>query len=82
MAALAAATATLALAVPASGASAATPVARTAGPYGAHGLAIPGSLPCRFLIRDIQFSLAAGNIPLASVFSNVFVYSGCGGAAI
>jgi hypothetical protein len=82
MAALAAATAALALAVPASGASAAPPVARTAGPFGAHGPAIPGSLPCQSLIRQVRFSLATGNTPLANVFSNVFIYSGCGGAAI
>jgi hypothetical protein len=82
MAALAAATAALALAVPASGASAATPVPRTAGPLGAHSFLTPGSLTCRLLINRVAFYAAVGNVPLESLYSNVFVYSGCGGAAI
>ena len=43
---------------------------------------MPGSLPCQFLIGQIRFALLFGNTPLASVYSNAFVYSGCGGAAI
>jgi hypothetical protein len=42
----------------------------------------PGSLGCRALVGNIQFALLTGNVPWASVLSNAFVYSGCGGAAI
>lgn len=81
MAALAAATAAVAIAIPASGASAATPVARNA-PFGAHGLYEPGSPSCQLLVRRVRFFSATGVMPAANLFSNVFVYSGCGGAAI
>ena len=83
MAALAAVTATLAVAAPAATASAktTTPVAHNANLVGV-GRLVPGSPPCQFLIGQIRFALAFGNTPLASFWSNVFVYSGCGGAAI
>ena len=81
LAALAAATATLAVALPASNASAATPVARPASP-GAYGLFAPGSFSCQALIRQVRFAVATGNNPLANLYSNAFIYSGCGGAAI
>jgi hypothetical protein len=82
---LAAVTAALALAVPAAGASAAT----TAPAVHHHiafipvgGLLPSGSLPCLILVHQIQFALLTGNPLLANVLSNVFLYSGCGGAAI
>jgi hypothetical protein len=83
LAALAAVTAALALAVSAGSASAATtaPAARTASIGVSAGLA-PGSLPCVILVRQIQFALLVRNPLWANVLSNVFVYSGCGGAAI
>jgi hypothetical protein len=37
---------------------------------------------CAALVPQIQFAVATGNLVLASAISNVFVYSGCGGAAI
>ena len=37
---------------------------------------------CASLIPQIQFATATGNLAWASVLSNVFVYSHCGGAAI
>ena len=82
MAALAAATAALALAVPASSAGAATPLVRTAGPLGAHGLLQPGSPSCQGLINQVRFLYGIRSIPLGDVYSTAFVYSGCGGAAI
>ena len=94
LAALAAVTAALALAVPvvpAASASAATtaPVARTAFigvdgvfPFVVGGRLVPGSLPCQILIDKVRFALAIGNPALANLFSIVFIYSGCGGAAI
>ena len=81
LAALAAVTATLALAVPAASASAATsaPAVRTA-PVGGH--LVSGSLPCQILIGQIRFAALLGNTLGENVLSNVFIYSGCGGAAI
>ena len=82
LAALATVTAALAIAVPATSASAApTAPARTA-LIGAGGRLVPGSLPCQILIGQIQFALLSGNMLWANLVSNVFVYSGCGGAAI
>ena len=72
MAAVAAVTAALAIAVPAASADAATPSV---------GLQ-PGSLACQFLFNQVRFAAATGNIAFESIASNVFVYSGCGGAAI
>jgi hypothetical protein len=81
MAALAAVTAALALAIPSASASAATttPAAHTGwiGP----GL-VAGSLPCQILVGELRFASASGNIWLENYLGNVFVYSGCGGAAI
>jgi hypothetical protein len=74
--------AVLALAVPAAASAVpAAPTART-GYIGAGGRLVPGSLPCRILVREIQFALLVHNTAWANVASNVFVYSGCGGAAI
>jgi hypothetical protein len=83
LAALAAVTATLAVAGPAASASAATttPAAHPAF-IGISGGLQSGSLPCRILVGQLQFAGLSGNIALANVLSNVFVYSGCGGAAI
>jgi hypothetical protein len=81
MAALAALIATLAVALPASNASAATPVAWPASP-GAYGFFAPGSSSCQALIRQVRFAVAIGNNPLANLYSNAFISSGCGGAAI
>lgn len=78
LAALAVAAA-LALAVPTASASAArpAPAARTA-----LALLPPGSLPCLILVSEIQFAHLTGNTLLESFFGNVFIFSGCGGAAI
>jgi hypothetical protein len=43
---------------------------------------MPGSLPCRILIGDIRLAVASENTLWANFLSNVFIYSGCGGAAI
>jgi hypothetical protein len=85
--ALAAVMAALALAVPAASASTArtAPAVRTAF-IGAGGPLVrplpPGSLPCRILVRQIQFALLTGHPVWANFLSNVFLYSGCGGAAV
>jgi hypothetical protein len=83
LAALAAVTAALAVAVPAASASAATsaPAVRTAH-VGVRGALMPGSLPCQFLVGQIQFAALTGNTGWESLVSNAFVSSGCGGAAI
>jgi hypothetical protein len=78
---LAAITAALALSIPVATASAAptAPAVRTAF-IGAR--LQPGSLPCQILIGQIRFAVLTKNTAWANVVSNVFVYSGCGGAAI
>ncbi|MCW3062981.1 MAG: hypothetical protein JWN32_153 [Solirubrobacterales bacterium] len=83
LAALAAVTAALALVVPAASASAATtaPAVRTAA-VGVGGPLVAGSLPCQILVGQIRFAALSGNTVWENVLSNVFVYSGCGGAAI
>jgi hypothetical protein len=82
LAALAAATTALALAVPTAGASAATTPSGHALPPGPVVRFVPGSLPCQVLISNIRTALLFHNSTLANYFSNVFVYGGCGGAAI
>ena len=83
LAALAAVTAALAPAVPVASASAATTTHPAhIGHIGAGGRLVPGSPPCQFLVHHIQFALLFHNNALASFWSNVFIYSGCGGAAI
>ena len=79
LAALAAVTASLALVVPTGSASAAptAPAVRTASV--AFG---PGSLYCQVLYNEVRAASATGNVFWTSYFSNVFVYSHCGGAAI
>jgi len=82
MAALAAVTAALALAVPVAGASAATtaPAARTA--YGV-GIRVPAnSLFCRIGVGELRFAMGTGNTLFANYIARVLQYSGCGGAAI
>jgi hypothetical protein len=94
LAALAAVMVALALALPAVSATAA-PAARTAsvgvdggllgagGSFlGVGGLLPPGSPPCLLLVSQIQFAHLTHNTLLESFFGNVFIYSGCGGAAI
>jgi hypothetical protein len=83
LAALAAVTAALALAVPAVSASAATaaPAVPTSS-IGVGGRLVSGSLPCQILVGQIRFAVLSGNTVWANFLSNVFVYSGCGGAAI
>ena len=71
LAAVAATTAALAFAAPAARAEAATPLALQ-----------PGSLPCQLLVSQIRFATAFHLTGLATVLSNVFIRSGCGGAAI
>jgi hypothetical protein len=83
MAALAAVTAALAVAVPAASASAAT-TERTVSPRQvvippAFG---PGSLYCDVLFGELQLATDTGNLLVANALSNVFVDTGCGGAAI
>jgi hypothetical protein len=83
LAALAAVTAAFAVALPAASAGAATTVpAVPAASIGFGGLLVSGSLPCQILVGQIRFALQSGNTLWANVISNVFVYSGCGGAAI
>jgi hypothetical protein len=89
LAAVAAVTAALAVAVPEASASAATPApaVRTVhavriAHIGFRGVLLPGSLPCQILINQIRFAVFTGNALWANALSNVFIYSGCGGAAI
>jgi hypothetical protein len=79
LAALAAVTAALAVAVPAASASAATtaPAVRTA-----PTLFGPGSLYCDVVYGQLRLAGASGATLYENYLSNVFVYSGCGGAAI
>jgi hypothetical protein len=79
LAAFAAVTAALALAVPAASASAATtaPAARPA----SIGL-VSGSLPCQILVGQLRFAELSRNTVYANAIANVLLYSGCGGAAI
>jgi hypothetical protein len=79
LAALAAVAGALALVVPAASANAATtaPTARTA--FVAFG---PDSLYCRVVYSELVVAGDTGNMPLTNFLSNVFVDSGCGGAAI
>jgi hypothetical protein len=83
LAALAAVTAALALAVPAASASAATtaPAVRPAS-IGVGGHLVSGSLPCQLLVGQLRFAQASGNTFWANYVANVLLYSGCGGAAI
>jgi hypothetical protein len=77
LALLASMTAALAIALPASASAATVPVV----PPVSLGLQ-SGSLPCLLLVGQIQLAAQVGNTVWANVLSNVFVYSGCGGAAI
>lgn len=83
-AALAAVIAVLAVAVPAASASVATasPTVPTASFAAGRVLLPPGSLPCQILINQIRTALLFGNPVLANFYSIIFIYSGCGGAAI
>jgi hypothetical protein len=81
MAALAAITAAVAVAVPAASASAA-PTERTVSPRQAVGLFAPGGLYCDAVYTELRVAGASGNMWLTNYLSNVFVDSGCGGAAI
>jgi hypothetical protein len=83
LAALTAVTAALAIGIPAASASAATtaPAVHTASIGVGSGL-VAGSLPCQILVAQIRFAALSGNTLGENVLSNVFVYSGCGGAAI
>jgi hypothetical protein len=86
LAALAAVTAALALAVPPAGASAGPAVRTASAGFGGHllpgtGGFVPGSLPCRILVYQLQAAVLSGNTPLANFISLVLLYSGCGGAA-
>jgi hypothetical protein len=83
MAALAAVTAAIAVAVPTASASAAT-TERTVSP---RQFAIPpafgaGSLYCDVLVGELRLAAATGNIWLENGLGAVLLYSGCGGAAI
>jgi hypothetical protein len=81
LAALAAGTAALALALPVASAGAAT----TASPVSTASLSlglVPGSIPCQLLVSQLSFAAQFGNPLWANFLSNLFIYSGCGGAAI
>jgi hypothetical protein len=73
LAALAAVTAAVAVAVPTASASAATTAPIVFG---------PGSLYCEVLHSELMAAGDSGNIVMADYLGEVFVYSGCGGAAI
>jgi hypothetical protein len=83
LAALAAITAALAVAVPAASASAATtaPAVRTAS-IGVGGRLVSESLPCQILVGELRFAALTGNVPAENFLGEVLLYSGCGGAAI
>jgi hypothetical protein len=84
LAALAAVAAALALAVPAASASAATtaPAVRTAS-IGVGSLFLPpGSLPCQILGSQIRVAALSRNTVWENFLIPVFLYFGCGGAAI
>jgi hypothetical protein len=83
LAALAAVTATLALAVPATSASAATNghAVRTAS-IGVGPRLVAGPLTCRILVGELRFAMLSGNTLWANYVARVLQYSGCGGAAI
>jgi len=82
LAALAAVTAALALAVPATSASAAPSghAVRTASLGVPHLVA--GPLTCGFLVGELRFAELSGNALWVNSIGNVLLYSGCGGAAI
>ena len=80
LAALAALIVALALAVTAVSASAAPTSQSVRKPLAAR--LAPGSLACQFLVNQIRFATLTHNVFLESAFGQVFVYSGCGGAAI
>ena len=80
LAAGAALAAALAVAAPVTSATAATTT-----PHAAQASIVSVAPPqpfCLFLAHEVQFNLAVGNLPAATFFSNIFVHSGCGGAAI
>jgi hypothetical protein len=82
LAVLAALTAAVAFALPVASAGAATTApAVPAVSIGVGGL-MSGSLACQMLVAQMEFATQTGNTLWANVLSNVFVYSGCGGAAI
>lgn len=51
-------------------------------PFAVNGRLAPGSLPCLLLVSKIRTALALGLPTLANLYSQVFIFSGCGGAAI
>jgi hypothetical protein len=79
LAALAAGTAAIALALPVASASAATippvPVFPTVS-----SLFMPGSLPCRLLDGELRLANQFGFTVWTNVVSNVAAFTGCGGA--
>ena len=77
IAALAAVTAAVAVAAPTANAATTAPVSRTA----TVGL-MPGSLTCQLLFNQARLAYASGNLLWGSIAGNIFVRSGCGGAAI
>jgi hypothetical protein len=84
LAASAAVTAALALAIPAASANAATTThaVRTPASLGVGGQLSPGSLGCGFLVSQLPFAQRPGNTLYLNFIANVLLYSGCGGAAI
>jgi hypothetical protein len=83
LAALAALTAALAVAVPAASASAA-PTERTVSPrqFVIPPVFGPGSLYCDTVYFQLKVAGETGNILAETVLGNLFVDTGCGGAAI
>jgi hypothetical protein len=82
LAALAAVTAALALAVPAASASAATTAPAVRSTSIGAGYLGAGSLGCQFLVGQLRFAALTGNVPAENFLGEVLVYSTCGGAAI
>jgi hypothetical protein len=81
LAALAAITAAVAVAVPTASASAAT-TERAVSPRQIGSAFGAGSLFCDVLVGEIRFAAATGNIPLENYLGEVLVFTPCGGAAI
>ena len=82
LAALAAVTAALALAVPAASASAATTAPAVRPTSIGVGYLGAGSLSCQILVGQLRFAALTGNVPAENFLGEVLVYSTCGGAAI
>jgi len=82
LAAFAAVTAALAVAVPAASASAVTTAPAVATPPIAGPISRPSAHLCTMLAEQEARALSAGDMALATLFSTTFMDDGCGGAAV